>query len=472
MSRIILLTAAHVVEPLKAAAARHLPDLEPVAVFDRDGFESAVADLDADDFLLSFCTSVIVPAHVIETLGPRAVNIHPAAPDYPGRDPHHFAVLNGETQYGATAHLITEKVDAGPIYDVEMFDIPEGAAPHEIMGLADEAGLRLAERIFERLGRGETLEPNGVTWGKRKTSRNDFKRLCRISPIAHAGEFDRKMRATANPKYRNAFVNMHGRVFRDTGEDYTPVRVKASKDWEDFTEQAYCDILDAAKERYRFATYDDLRDDDHVLWRHDIDYSVHRGVRLAELEAERGLVATYFFWIRAPYYNVLEPSIKACAARLLDMGHRIGLHFDIQGYGDTEWSYDKLDARIRREADFLGEEFNTDIGVVSFHDPENGGLLSFDAERIGGLVNAYAARFKTEYGYCSDSNGYWRFKPIPDVIRSGEHRKLQVLTHPAWWTEDVMAPREKIERAVLGRARATMAEYDDHLARSGRTNID
>lgn len=304
------------------------------------------------------------------------------------------------------------------------------------------------------------------------TSDDSQARKARISPIAYKAEFDARSGAMGHGVPRRAFIALHGRVFRDCGETYVPERPEGTDVWDGFTEDSYCAILDDAKQKYRFATYDNPGDDQHVLWRHDIDYSVHRAVRLAELEAERGLVATYFFWIRAPYYNVLEPAIKDCAAKILKLGHRIGLHFDIQGYGDTQWSYEKLDARIRREADFLGDEFNTEIGVVSFHDPENGGLLSFDAERIGGLVNAYAARFKTEYGYCSDSNGYWRFKPIPDVIKSGEHKKLQVLTHPAWWTKEPMAPREKIERAALGRARATMAEYDDHLARSGRTNFE
>jgi len=472
MSRIILLTAAHVADDVIAACRTHLPDLEPVTAFNREEFGAAVEGLTGDDFLLSFCTNVIVPADVIATLRDRAINIHPAAPDYPGRDPHHFAFIDGVKRYGATAHRMTETVDAGEIYEVEWFDVPEGSAPHDIMQLADAAGLRLAKRVIAAVGRGETLTANGLEWGTRKTSRNDFKRLCRISPIAHEAEFKRRMAAVANPKYNNAFVNLHGRVFRDTGEDYTPVRVKASKGWEDFTETAYCGLLDAAKERYRFATYDDPGEGAHVLWRHDIDHSVHRAVRLAELEHERGVTATYFFWIRSPYYNVLEPAIKACAGKMLALGHRIGLHFDINGYGDADWDYDRLNARIEREAALLSDEFGGAVDAVSFHDPENGGMLSFDAERLGGLVNAYAKRFHSEYGYCSDSNGYWRHTPIGDVIRNGGHEKLQVLTHPVWWTEDTMAPREKIERAVLGRARAVMAEYDDHLARSGRTNLD
>ena len=472
MSRIFLLTAEHVVGAITQAVAEHLPHLEPIAVFNKAEFDAAIADVKPDDFLLSFCTNVIVPGWVIETLGERALNIHPAAPNYPGRDPHHFAFLDGVDRYGATAHLMTETVDAGPIYDIEWFDVPKGSTPHDIMLLADEAGIRLAQRIIAALGRGDSFWPNGAQWGTRKTSRNDFKRLCRVSPIAHEAEFERRLAGVANPKYKNAFVALHGRVFKDTGETYTPVRVKASKGWEDFTETAYCGLLDAAKERYRFATYDAPGEGAHVIWRHDIDHSVHRAVRLAELEAERGLVATYFFWIRSPYYNVLEPEIKACAAKILSLGHRIGLHFDINGYGEGAWSYELLDSRIKREAALLSEEFGGEVGAVSFHDPENGGMLSFDAETLGGLVNAYAKRFHSEYGYCSDSNGYWRHAPIGEVITTGGHEKLQVLTHPVWWTAETLAPREKIERAVLGRARSVMREYDDHLARSGRTNLD
>ena len=70
------------------------------------------------DVLLSFATSIIVPKEVIDRFPSGAYNIHAASPDYPGRDPHHFAVYEGATRYGATCHIMSAPVDEGPIVDV------------------------------------------------------------------------------------------------------------------------------------------------------------------------------------------------------------------------------------------------------------------------------------------------------------------------------------------------------------------
>ena len=43
------------------------------------------------DLLLSFGTGVIVPESILLTPGLVALNVHAASPDFPGRDPHHFA---------------------------------------------------------------------------------------------------------------------------------------------------------------------------------------------------------------------------------------------------------------------------------------------------------------------------------------------------------------------------------------------
>ena len=89
---------------------------------------------------------------------------------------------------------------------------------------------------------------------------------------------------------------------------------------------------------------------------------------------------------------------------------------------------------------------------------------------LAGMVNAYSKRLRTDYVYASDSNGYWRFKPIPDVIQE-RHNRLHILTHPEWWTPDPLPPRDRIERCVMGRAQANLQKYDTGLARFGRRNI-
>ena len=80
---------------------------------------------------------------------------------------------------------------------------------------------------------------------------------------------------------------------------------------------------------YRFARYGERPSDRHVLWRHDVDVSMHRAARLAEIEAERGAVATYFVNPRSAFYNLLEPEIEVLLRRIRSLAHEIGLHFDV-----------------------------------------------------------------------------------------------------------------------------------------------
>jgi hypothetical protein len=72
--------------------------------------------------------------------------------------------------------------------------------------------------------------------------------------------------------------------------------------------------------------------------------------------------------------------------------------------------------------------------AFSFHNPL-AAHLDCDADVYGGLVNCYSKRFKQEVAYGSDSNGYWRFWRIFDVLYEKKDARLQVLTHPGWWKD-------------------------------------
>jgi hypothetical protein len=67
------------------------------------------------------------------------------------------------------------------------------------------------------------------------------------------------------------------------------------------------------------------------------------------------------------------------------------------------------------------------------------------------MTNVYASRIKDRYAYVSDSNGYWRHERLADVVESGEHERLHVLTHPEWWQPEPMSPRARLERCLEGR---------------------
>lgn len=241
--------------------------------------------------------------------------------------------------------------------------------------------------------------------------------------------------------------------------------------WDDFTETAYSRLLSLAKDEFAFIGYtDDLATDKVVLWRHDVDFSVHRALRLAEIERDHGVASTFFFQLSCMFYNVFEHTVLERIRRIMRLGHSIGLHFDPSLYEGL--SKEDVLNKMTWEKSVLENLFETTIEAVSFHNPEYGDWLSEGSHTLCGMTNTYSQFFKDNYGYCSDSNGYWRFESIESVIRSGRHTRLQVLTHPALWTPDPMPPRKRILRCVEGRAKRTMETYDAILSKSGRLNID
>lgn len=238
----------------------------------------------------------------------------------------------------------------------------------------------------------------------------------------------------------------------------------------DFTRDNYRRLLRLAKERYRFRAYTEISaaDEPFVLWRHDVDMSVHSALRLARIEAEEGVSATYFMHLHSEFYNLLERSVADCVQGILSAGHRLGLHFDAAYYGDRAGR--EMEPLLAAERALLSDAFGAPVEVFSFHNPD-AFTLSCQEWSYAGMVNTYARCFREEVGYCSDSNGYWRFRRLEDVLRAGEDARLQVLTHPEWWQDAPMPPRERIQRCIDGRALRTAEWYDGFLSRAGRQNV-
>ncbi len=192
---------------------------------------------------------------------------------------------------------------------------------------------------------------------------------------------------------------------------------------------------------------------------------MHRAANLAEIEAREGAFATFFVNPHCSFYNLLEPAVTARARRIAALGHEIGLHFDSGAYGQVTWSAEALEQAVDRERRLMEMILEISIRSVSWHNPDMSNLLEFDAEEIAGLQNAYSLRMREQYTYCSDSNGYWRFKPMSEVIAE-DHPRLHLLTHPGWWLEMAMPASERIDRAILGRARDVRRDYDQDLAQA------
>ncbi|MEU4792158.1 hypothetical protein ACFWRG_20270 [Micromonospora tulbaghiae] len=67
-------------------------------------------------------------------------------------------------------------------------------------------------------------------------------------------------------------------------------------------------------------------DDLTAVLRHDIDIVPERAPAMAELEADLGIAATYFFRLHANEYNALSHENLAIMRDIVAMGHEVGLH--------------------------------------------------------------------------------------------------------------------------------------------------
>lgn len=249
---------------------------------------------------------------------------------------------------------------------------------------------------------------------------------------------------------------------------------------EDFTEENYRKLLRMARNNFEFIQFSDIdkiAKDRVVIWRHDIDYSVHRALALAKIEAEEGVRAVFFVHLHSAFYHIWEKEITELIIRIQETGGEIGLHFDPAYYDLKNTDYARMEKMLCDEKRFLESIIGKAVNAFSFHNPDTGGgFLHIPKKHIAGMVNVYHASIRKEFTYCSDSNGYWRFQRLEELLHQADSeeendRKLHILTHPAWWQQKAVPPRERIKRSIYGRAAKAMQDYDDFLKQCGRINV-
>lgn len=163
--------------------------------------------------LISFSTSTLVPESLISKLNGNAINIHAASPQYPGRDPHHYAIYDQASEYGATMHYMTKKVDDGLIIDVDLFKVLEPITPIELMHRADKSAWVLINRLFSWIKENQPLPISSYRWSGQKRSRKDFHNYCQIQTNISQEELEKRIKAFHVDGFKNLFVEIHNQKF-------------------------------------------------------------------------------------------------------------------------------------------------------------------------------------------------------------------------------------------------------------------
>lgn len=238
----------------------------------------------------------------------------------------------------------------------------------------------------------------------------------------------------------------------------------------EFTHAAYQSYIEQIRSKgYNFSFFHNFeKDTKFVLWRHDVDFSPMRALKLARIEATIGVRSTYFIQPHCKFYHLLEHRVFDIFKEIDEMGHELALHFDIGFYDQVNEKC--IEEILANEKHLIDSFFGTDIKAFSFHNPTEF-ALNWKQESSAGMLNTYSSWFQDNVRYGSDSNGIWRNESFKEIIDSNPEN-LQLLSHPVWWTEDITSPKERVLSCIDGRAKANLESQLKIWQKWGRDFID
>jgi hypothetical protein len=199
----------------------------------------------------------------------------------------------------------------------------------------------------------------------------------------------------------------------------------------DFTYTHYIETLKKAKEThafYNFGNFPENPDRRFVLLRHDVDAQVQKALKMAKIDHDMGIPATFFIRIHGPYNPFRRFSYEGIL-EIAKLGHEIGLHYEPVFY--TRYGL-PVEETILFEIELLGRMLNTKIKSIAPHMPSlSTPTMTSLKEKFN---DPYLPKFFTQIKYISDSNKRWREDCMCRWIEQCD--RIQVALHPHWWNGD------------------------------------
>ena len=231
----------------------------------------------------------------------------------------------------------------------------------------------------------------------------------------------------------------------------------------DFTTNKYEELISALKNaEYEIVTYVEYckgcRADKLVVMRHDVDRSVERARRLAEVELEVGVKASYYF--RDKFINENSDDIRYIES----LGHEEGYHYEdlVMEKGDVDKAY----ARFMRNIEKMRQV--ADVRTITMHgaptsrfdskkmwrvcDYKKLGLIGepqFDVDwndmfyltDTGRSWNGVSRRDKVAERVLAWKAKGWVYKTTDDVIKAVRNgsfpKRMMMTTHPQRWADNM-----------------------------------
>lgn len=182
-----------------------------------------------------------------------------------------------------------------------------------------------------------------------------------------------------------------------------------------------------------------------VLLRHDVDLDPPSTLAMAECEAARGIVATYYVPLTV-HFNALDRVNGVAIRRLHALGHHVGLHYDLRTYPEDPVG---RRAHLDWEISVLEGVVGAPVRTISMHQPQVSGRAD-PFRSLPGLVHPHDPALQDGLVYVSDSARTWRDETLLRAFGDDPPRRLLLLVHPESWLDaSVEDPIEYVEQVLL-----------------------
>ena len=110
----------------------------------------------APDYIFSFYYRHMIPAQILACAKIAALNMHGSLlPKYRGRAPVNWAIVHGETQTGATLHIMETKPDAGDIVGQSAVSIGPDETATDVFTKVSQAAVAVIKQVLPYLIQGQ-----------------------------------------------------------------------------------------------------------------------------------------------------------------------------------------------------------------------------------------------------------------------------------------------------------------------------
>jgi hypothetical protein len=186
--------------------------------------------------------------------------------------------------------------------------------------------------------------------------------------------------------------------------------------------------------------------------RHDIEFSLPKAVRLAELDAQLGIPSTFFVQVKNGAYNPLAPRNARLIRSLHKSSDQVGLHFYISDIGENDVG--EIVRQLEFQTMVLEDSLGSRVTRFSYHRPPLW-VLKLNLGNETKLLNAYDPRvFEITGGqndpknikYMADSRHAWMYGH-PLAFRD-KYKQFQILMHPDEWSDNGSTPLDNFMELI------------------------